>query len=129
MPKAGMSETAASVRIGARHDALGISSWERIRWTRDGKLRPIRTKRIQGSRAFLANFIQHRRRGETADIFGNYGVMEGKTSVLPSMIENCRVACQAESSFRTISAPAPKAFNLPRATSRGKGAIPQLVQG
>ncbi|GBD56068.1 hypothetical protein NBRC103581_00641 [Gluconobacter wancherniae NBRC 103581] len=29
-------------------DALGIFSWERIRWTRDGKLRPIRTKRIKG---------------------------------------------------------------------------------
>lgn len=36
---------------------------------------------------------------------------------------------QSESSFRTISAPAARAFNLPRATSRGKGAIPQFVQG
>jgi len=28
-------------------DALGISSRERIRWTRDGKLRPIGTKMIK----------------------------------------------------------------------------------
>jgi hypothetical protein len=28
-------------------DALGISSRERIRWTRDGKLRPVGTKMIQ----------------------------------------------------------------------------------
>ncbi len=36
---------------------------------------------------------------------------------------------QAPSSLRTISAPALSALSFPRATSRGSGAIPQLVQG
>lgn len=35
----------------------------------------------------------------------------------------------AESSLRMISAPALKAFSLPLATARDKGAMPQLVQG
>lgn len=39
------------------------------------------------------------------------------------------VPTQAESSLRTISAPALKAFSFPLATSRDKGAIPQLVHG
>jgi hypothetical protein len=34
-----------------------------------------------------------------------------------------------ESSLRTISAPALKAFSFPLATSRDRGAMPQLVQG
>ncbi|MFT8851018.1 hypothetical protein [Acetobacter orientalis] len=33
-------------------DALGISSRERIRWTRDGKLRPIGTKMIRDRGCF-----------------------------------------------------------------------------
>lgn len=88
-----------------------------------------RNENDKGSRPLLADFIQRGKRGKTADVSGNSGIVEGKTSVLPSTIEICRAACQAESSFRTISAPAPRAFSLPRATSRGNGAIPQLVQG
>lgn len=38
-------------------------------------------------------------------------------------------AYEAESSLRIISAPALNAFSLPRATSRAKGAMPQLVEG
>ena len=37
--------------------------------------------------------------------------------------------CQAESSLRTISAPALRALSFPRATGRDKGAMPQFVQG
>lgn len=36
---------------------------------------------------------------------------------------------QADSSRRMISAPALSACNLPRATCRGSGAMPQLVDG
>lgn len=40
-----------------------------------------------------------------------------------------RALPQAESSLRTMSAPALSALSFPFATSRGSGAMPQLVHG
>lgn len=41
----------------------------------------------------------------------------------------CASAFLANNSFRTISAPAPKALSFPLATLRDRGAMPQLVEG
>ncbi|MFV3075467.1 hypothetical protein [Niveispirillum fermenti] len=49
----------------------------------------------------------------------------GKMLILPGPV----IGRQAENSRRTISAPAPKAFSLPLAMRRDKGAMPHLVEG